>query len=299
MSFVIQCRRCLTAASVWVIVSRADSALPAQFLNPHQGGSELPELAAATAEPLLREEAGCCEAKTADCIACSKGISKEELCRNKRHLLGCSVDVRDSQQQACCEALTAACIACSRGIGEKEVCEDDPHISGCPQPALHVMPITCCDAMTADCVACRIGISVQDVCRRDVHLSGCSSFRHSGPKPKVCCKALVAECIACNRGLNTKTLCQMAPHTAGCRKQVHDSGMLMAEDVKRARWMPKPWLLALHVATLVVVCGGLAMAIVCGVHLQRAQQARAPLLTTTAQLGDSSEDTVAVTGAAS
>lgn len=290
MSFAIQCQLCLAAASTCAILVRADSTLPAQFLNPrHHSGSYFPQGVAATQQPLRGKE-GCCEAKTADCIACIKGVSKEELCANDSHLPGCSSDIHSAQQQACCEAMTAECIACRRGIGQREVCDEDVHISGCPQLASDARRRSCCDAMNAECVACRMGISRRELCQQDVSFPGCSSFPHSNPKPKFCCKALTAECVACNSGMVAKLLCEKAPHTSGCKKHVHGSGMPRAKDVKRAHWVQNPWLFALHVTTLAAVCGGLVMAIVCWIHLQPAQQAPIPLLT---MMGGTSEDTTA------
>mmetsp|Transcript_107557 Transcript_107557/g.213634 ORF Transcript_107557/g.213634 Transcript_107557/m.213634 type:complete len:302 (-) Transcript_107557:219-1124(-) len=301
MSFVHQCQLCLAAVNAWVILVGAESTMPAQFLNPrHHGGSQFPQLDAAATRPPLQEKAGCCEAETADCIACSKGIKKEDLCKTNSRLPGCSRDLNNLQHRRCCEAMTAECIACRRGIGQKQVCEEDAHISGCPQLASHAQHRrSCCDALNAKCVACRMGISRRELCQQNVRLPGCSSFLHSDPKPKLCCKALTAQCISCNRGIDTKLFCEEAPQTPGCKKQVHDGGMPEANGLKRAHLVQNPWLLALHVTTLAAVCGGLAMAIVCCIQLQRAQQARVPLLPVTAQLGEPSEEMAAVPEAAS
>jgi hypothetical protein len=84
-----------------------------------------------------REPRMCCMAMTASCIACSNGLSIDELCESRPLTPGCkkegaeeAVPERDVPR-ACCRAMTASCRACSSGLSMADFCESRPRTPGC------------------------------------------------------------------------------------------------------------------------------------------------------------------------
>merc|ERR1712100_128245 len=61
---------------------------------------------------------GCCNANTAECLACSEGKSVEKFCKKKKNR-----DVPGCEKKGCCKANTADCLACSKGKSVKKFCK--------------------------------------------------------------------------------------------------------------------------------------------------------------------------------
>merc|ERR1711959_758046 len=61
----------------------------------------------------------CCQAMTAECLACKRGISVRKFCKKykNRGKFGCP------KQEPCCQAMTAECLACKRGISVRKYCK--------------------------------------------------------------------------------------------------------------------------------------------------------------------------------
>merc|ERR1719203_1254455 len=146
---------------------------------------------------------------TADCLACSAGVSVDKYCRKHPKTVGCP-------PRMCCKAMTADCLACAQGITTEEYCDANPQVPGCFQAkilpaALEVgraeslgkPPKFCCMGMTADCLACSAGVSVDKYCRKHPKTVGCP--------PRMCCKAMTAGCLACAQGITTEEYCDANP----------------------------------------------------------------------------------------
>jgi len=71
----------------------------------------------------------CCEALTAQCLACSTGQTIQEYCRLYPETLGCPLPV---EERLCCSAMTADCLACNLDISVEEYCRLRPDTVGCP-----------------------------------------------------------------------------------------------------------------------------------------------------------------------
>merc|ERR1719356_1548496 len=77
----------------------------------------------------------CCDAVTADCLACSAGMSVDDYCGQNPSTLGCPPVV-------CCDAMTADCLACSAGMSVDDYCRQNPSTQGCaPMPTLEPTPM--------------------------------------------------------------------------------------------------------------------------------------------------------------
>merc|ERR1719220_126336 len=107
------------------------------------------------AESLGKPPKFCCMGMTADCLACSAGVSVDKYCRKHPKTVGCP-------PRMCCKAMTADCLACAQGITTEEYCDANPQFPGCFQAkilpaALEVgraeslgkPPKFCCMGMTA------------------------------------------------------------------------------------------------------------------------------------------------------
>lgn len=105
---------------------------------------------------------GCCRALTAECGACSEGITVDEYCKKKPHTAGCPVPMVD-----CGGHQAPTCAGCPKGQGSKWCngdCEwSDGVCRGKP----------CCRAATADCLACTEGITVAEYCKKKPETPGC------------------------------------------------------------------------------------------------------------------------------
>ena len=72
----------------------------------------------------------CCEALTADCLACSLGMTVEEYCLINPNEMGCE-QYAQNDAIMCCMAMTADCLACSAGLTVEEYCLINPNEMGC------------------------------------------------------------------------------------------------------------------------------------------------------------------------
>merc|ERR1719412_2518793 len=63
---------------------------------------------------------------TLQCLMCSTGKSKEQLCKENEKLQGC-------QPKVCCKAMTLQCLMCSSGKSKEELCKANPKLSGCDE----------------------------------------------------------------------------------------------------------------------------------------------------------------------
>merc|ERR1711920_283691 len=68
----------------------------------------------------------CCMALTADCLACSAGMSVEDYCSQNPDTAGC-----EAVAKPCCMGLTADCLACSAGVSVEDYCSQIPGTAGC------------------------------------------------------------------------------------------------------------------------------------------------------------------------
>ncbi len=113
--------------------------------------------------------ANCCQAMTAQCLACNWSVSVDEYCQQNPGTSGCPT------VPMCCRAMTAQCLACDAGLPEYEYCRRNPNS---PWPGCPTTP-TCCQANTPICLACQQGLSVDEYCQQYPSTTGCSS-RASG-----------------------------------------------------------------------------------------------------------------------
>jgi len=76
----------------------------------------------------------CCDAMTASCLACSRGQTVEEYCKDNADTAGCDMPApveATPGPRYCCKAMTASCLACSRGQTVAVYCRDHPDTAGC------------------------------------------------------------------------------------------------------------------------------------------------------------------------
>jgi len=90
-----------------------------------------------------RQPRACCMAMTAECMACTEGLTVEEFC-SKPELAataaGCPRAPAQPQPRACCMAMTAECMACSENLTVEAFCATvdlsfAAMTPGCPKPA--------------------------------------------------------------------------------------------------------------------------------------------------------------------
>lgn len=74
---------------------------------------------------------GCCKAHTAKCLACVKGQSIKDLCKENPKVPGC-------EPRACCLAMISSCLACAERLSEREFCRHNPKIVGCDKFSFEV-----------------------------------------------------------------------------------------------------------------------------------------------------------------
>jgi len=114
---------------------------------------------------VIKGDKMCCKAMTAQCQACAKDMSVEEVCKeaaaNKEELKGCE----DMGGDVCCKAMTAQCQACAKKMTVEEVCKEaaanKEELKGCEDMGGDM----CCKAMTAKCQACAKKMTVEEVCK--------------------------------------------------------------------------------------------------------------------------------------
>jgi len=134
----------------------------------------------------------CCRALTAECMACSQGISVQEYCISNPDTTGC-----DSNETATnpptVEQEPGPVITTQGGattlpavVPGNDTVEgggggnDAPPSTPAPPPTEESMspagpPRACCRALTAECMACSQGISVQEYCISNPDTIGCDS----------------------------------------------------------------------------------------------------------------------------
>lgn len=143
----------------------------------HNGGLYCSKrMCAERKEPVCkRSMTGCCKAKHAKCIACSKRVSVEQVCMKAPMLPGCPKQEKPGspekpKPELCCKAATAECMACDKGVSVEDLCKKAPKIPGCPEQTR-----PCCRAMNAKCMACAKGVSVEELCEKLPKTAGCPS----------------------------------------------------------------------------------------------------------------------------
>jgi len=146
----------------------------------------------------------CCRALTADCLACSAGVTVEQYCQDNAGTAGCP-----EEPTMCCRAFSAECLACSNGVSVEEFCAENPGTADCPEE-----PTICCRALTADCLACSAGVSVEQYCVEHAGTAGCPDV------PTICCRAMTADCLACAAGVTVEEFCE-ENMVMGC-PNIHD-----------------------------------------------------------------------------
>mmetsp|Transcript_29108 Transcript_29108/g.84285 ORF Transcript_29108/g.84285 Transcript_29108/m.84285 type:complete len:262 (-) Transcript_29108:111-896(-) len=149
----------------------------------------------------------CCDAMTASCLACSRGQTVEEYCKDNADTAGCDMPApveATPGPRYCCKAMTASCLACSRGQTVEEYCHDRPKARGCA--------------------------------KRDEEDEGAGARMDATPGPRYCCKAMTASCLACSRGQTVAVYCRDHPDTAGCdRKEGRGKGSGRGRKAKAAK----------------------------------------------------------------
>merc|ERR1719352_645129 len=75
---------------------------------------------------VVSEGKECCEAETAKCLACKKGVSLKKYCKKLPETEGCP-----DRPKVCCKAMTAKCLACEQGVTPADYCEKNPDTKGC------------------------------------------------------------------------------------------------------------------------------------------------------------------------
>jgi len=80
-----------------------------------------------TASSTTEEVPVCCQEMTADCLACSAGMTVEEYCEMHPGTVGCVTE----EPKICCQALTAECLACSMDMAVEDYCVMFPETNGC------------------------------------------------------------------------------------------------------------------------------------------------------------------------
>merc|ERR1719499_1774013 len=66
----------------------------------------------------------CCEALTAQCLACKARMSVDEYCGMYPRVFGCPA-------RNCCKANTASCLSCNQGMSKEDYCLIYPATFGC------------------------------------------------------------------------------------------------------------------------------------------------------------------------
>jgi len=195
----------------------------------------------------------CCKAMTAQCIACSKGMRTEDLCRQLQDLPGCSSHVN----------------------GPSSV----PSIGIAP-PGIPAMATPDMKDLLKDAVIAAGGKSdavrlVEDVEQYvDKHpgalesaknnaLKGLSKmFSHSHKDQKVQAPAALVDLLpAVDGSVATPAAPEVVEQSAFGR-----------------RWVENPWVIAGITTATAAVCIGVAMGMLCFARIQRVQMAREPLL---------------------
>jgi len=196
----------------------------------------------------------CCEAMTAQCIACSKGVRTEDLCWQVPHLPGCSSHVNGP------------------AIGMVP--------PGMPAKSTPDMPPLPLKDMLKEAVIAAGGKSdavrlVEDVEQYvDKHpgalesatnnaLKGLSKmFSHSHKDQKVQAPAALVDLLpAVDGSVATPAAPEVVEQSAFGR-----------------RWVENPWVIAGITTATAAVCIGVAMGMLCFARIQRVQMAREPLL---------------------
>merc|ERR1740124_647952 len=197
----------------------------------------------------------CCFGMTANCLACSAGMTEERYCAINPDTSGCKTEV----ELSCCRAYTAQCMACVAGITIEEYCHFKPHSFGCKSAP---KPRGCCRAYTAQCMACVAGITKEEYCHFKPHSIGCNTEvelsaldtleaplarRIAGPLEDPCAEnPNTSRCIKqkeryCARirsqlvfdktlasycaGMTEERYCAENPHSFGCRTEVELSAV--------------------------------------------------------------------------
>lgn len=73
----------------------------------------------------MNKPRACCRAMTPSCLACTKGQTVAEYCRDNPSTPGCE------PPRACCLAMKPDCLACMNNQTVAEYCRDNPSVPGC------------------------------------------------------------------------------------------------------------------------------------------------------------------------
>jgi len=158
----------------------------------------------------------CCFGMTANCLACSEGMTEERYCAINPDTSGCKTEV----ELSCCRAYTAQCMACVAGITIEEYCHFKPHSFGCQTEvelsALDTLeaPLAnnrCCNEQKANCLGCKVGMSARTYCdalKKQIPASMAYILKNIGCIPaERCCNDDKAQCLACKSGVTVKNYC--------------------------------------------------------------------------------------------
>lgn len=181
----------------------------------------------------VRKRAGpdivCCQATTAECLSCVRGISIKQYCEegNNSGTAGCEEKATDANSdRLCCSALTAHCLACNGGVSVDEFCSSPDHadIPGCSGGMIEVETSICCKSLTATCLSCSRGVTIMEFCadEENARVSGCEDSPKKSSDVKlnqICCRGHTAKCLACEAGVSLKDFCSEPKHAdvVGCK----------------------------------------------------------------------------------
>ena len=108
----------------------------------------------------------CCMAMTAECMACSAGVSVEEFCKNSKHGRIAWLPKKTNETSYVLQRHECKMYGVLSWCIGGRILQSSKHgrLPGCPKK-MPTKPRMCCRAMTAKCMACSAGVSVEEFCK--------------------------------------------------------------------------------------------------------------------------------------
>jgi len=204
----------------------------------------------------------CCAAMTAQCIACSKGMRTEDLCRRVPHLLGCSSHVNGPH-----------------------------HVPAEGMPAMATPKDLIKEAVMA-------AEGKSDATRLVEDLEQFVD-KHPGAVERATSNALNGLSKMFSRSHKDQTVQASAapadslPVVMG-PASIGSGPVLVEQPASGRRWVDNPWVIAGITAATAAVCMGINLGVLCFARIHRVQIAREPLLAGGPMSGSLSDATIAV-----
>lgn len=73
----------------------------------------------------------CCQAMTADCLACKADLTAAEFCAQNPKINGCAQHLPPPPKKPCCQSMEIACLSCQADLTESAYCKLYPNVEGC------------------------------------------------------------------------------------------------------------------------------------------------------------------------